>query len=256
MDINKDLENIGLTRTEAQIYLTGLDRNSIGVKELVKETGLKRPTIYHVLETLEQKGLVSKKSTGARLEFSMSDPKSLSSFLKSKSAKIQQQLKDIDKLIPLLQTRRGLAAINKLNIAHYEGIEGIKTVIDEALYCKSKRWDIIAPEKNFFSEFDSEYANYYISQRTNREIISRSLWEKNTVRRVLTREEIEKRNPRFIPKIMEGHFKSVLIIFDNKVAIISSLKEKSAILITSQEIFDTFSAIFEGLWSASENYLK
>lgn len=256
MDIDKQLENIGLTSTEAKVYLAGLDRNSIGVKELVKETGFKRPTIYHVLETLGQKGLVSKKSKEGRLEFSMSDPKSLSSFLNSKSVKIQQQLKDVDKLIPALEARRGLVSANKLNLAHYEGVEGIKTVIDEALYCKSKKWDIIAPEKNFFSEFGQEYARYFISQRISRGIVSRSLWEKNPVRRVLTTEEIEKRNPRFIPKIMEGRFKSVLIIFDNKVAFISSLKEKSAILITSQEIFETFSALFEGLWSTSENYSK
>ncbi|MDP3792741.1 MAG: helix-turn-helix domain-containing protein [bacterium] len=256
MDINKTLENIGLTATEAKIYLAGLDHDSIGVRELVKETSLKRPTIYHVLETLEQKGLVSTKNTGVRLQFIMSEPKSFSSFLKSKSEQIQSQLREIEKIIPALEARKGLAVKNKLDIAHYEGVEGIKTVVDFALYCRSKHWDIIAPEKNFFSEFDSEYARYYISQRINRGITSRSLWEKNPNRRVLTKQEIEQRNPRFLPQIMLGHFKSVLIIFDDKVAIISSVKEKSAILITSKEINDTFSAIFNGLWLASENYLK
>jgi hypothetical protein len=50
---------------------------------------------------------------------------------------------------------------------------------------------------------------------------------------------------------MHGKFKSVIIIFDDKIAIISSIKELTAILIQSQEIHDTFLAMFEGLWESS-----
>jgi hypothetical protein len=45
-----------------------------------------------------------------------------------------------------------------------------------------------------------------------------------------------------------------MIIFDDKVAIISSLSGLSAILITSQELSGFFRTIFEGLWSVSDEY--
>jgi len=53
---------------------------------------------------------------------------------------------------------------------------------------------------------------------------------------------------------MHGTFKSVIILFDDKTAIISSLKELSGVMLQSQEIHDTMLALFEGLWVNSEKY--
>src|SRR3989339_824298 len=192
--INFILKNIGLTDTETNIYLTGLQYSSIGVNRLEKETKIKRTTIYHAINTLSKKGLVSKKDTG------------------------------------------------------------IKLVIEEALYCKSRHWDVIAPPKNFFSDFDKKYAEYFMNTRKRKKISARSLWESKADKKVLTPEDLKQRQPRILPNIMYGKFKSIIIIFDDKVAIISSLKESSAILIQSREVHDTMLALFDGLWHISKEY--
>ncbi|MCX6744922.1 MAG: MarR family transcriptional regulator [Candidatus Parcubacteria bacterium] len=247
------LKNIGLTATETAIYLAGLDFPSIGVKELEKITGIKRTTIYHALNTLMQKGLVANKGTATRLAFIMTNPKDIKRLIVSQIHVLEDQQKELDEILPLLQPKNA-KQLTQSNILHYEGIAGIKLVVEQALYCKSRHWDIIAPNKNFFSEFDKKYADYFIQTRQDRQITARSLWENNPGRRSLTPEEIKDRNPRYLPQVMEGHFKSVMIIFDDKVAIISSLDELSAILIQSPEIHDLFNAMFEGLWLASKEY--
>ncbi len=127
-------------------------------------------------------------------------------------------------------------------------------VVEEALYCKERKWDIIAPAENFFSEFDKTYAKYFLETRKRKGIISRSLWETAERGRSLSEIEKKERNPRLLPKVMRGKFKSVIIIFDDKVAIISSLRELSAILIQSKEIRDTMEALFEGLWITAGEY--
>jgi hypothetical protein len=53
---------------------------------------------------------------------------------------------------------------------------------------------------------------------------------------------------------MTGQFSSTVIMFDNKIALISSMKEQSAILIESDEFTQLFGALFEGLWNISEPY--
>ncbi len=253
-DIKKLLEDMGLSRTEATIYIAGLEVPLSSAQEIAKETGIKRTTVYNAANTLIQKGFAAKHNDGGNhIVLKMLEP-----------YKIEQQ---IEQNIQLLHTKKSelLAALTRFNkvtskktkravVAQYDSVEGIKTVVNEALYCKTRTWDIIAPAKNFFSDFDSVYTKYFLNKRTENKIIARSLWEKNPERRILTAEEIIKRNPRFLPSTMHGKFHSVIIIFDDKMAIISSFKEKNAVLIQSQEITETFKALFQSLWLIAEPY--
>lgn len=248
-----ELKKCGLTETEVILYVEGLKYASIGVSELVKQTRIKRTTVYHALDTLMQKGIVAKKGTGSRLVFSMIAPEHLEKLLDEKIALIGKQKELLKKCVPLLAAR-DQKTTTETQVSHFEGTEGVKMVVEEALYAKTRRWDIISPPRNFFSEFNRAYAQYFLETRRARDIIARSLWESTENRRMLTAEELKQRQPRMLPPAMHGKFKSVIIVFDNKVAIISSLKELTAVLIQSNEIHDTMEALFEGLWSVASPY--
>ena len=101
---------------------------------------------------------------------------------------------------------------------------------------------------------DKQYAEYYLNARKYNNIISRSLWEKKPNGRKLTAQEIHECNPRFLPESMHGKFKSMMILFDDKVAIVSPLEKLSAILITSKEIHQMLAMMFESIWNVSEEY--
>jgi sugar-specific transcriptional regulator TrmB len=253
--IKSILKNIGLTDTECSIYLTALPYSSIGVRELEKQTQIKRTTIYHALNTLMEKGLVSKVGVGSRLEFSATKPENIKRTIDKNIEALKYQKQELESILPLLE-QRTTKDESKVSVSHYEGIEGMKLVVEEALYCKSRQWDIIAPYDNFFREFTKEYAKYYLSARKQRGIKSRSLWEKKADARALMPEEVKERAPRYLPEVMNGKFKSVIIVFDDKVAFISSLNELSAVLIQSKEMHDTIAAMFEGLWSISRDYYR
>jgi sugar-specific transcriptional regulator TrmB len=252
--IKTTLHKMGLTDREIEIYLTGLSYDSISVKELEKTTRINRTTIYHALDTLIQKGLVSKheSGTGAKLLFSMTAPENIKKFLDREIKLLQEKKQEIDLILPLLMDRAKQKE-EVFKVSHFEGIEGVKLVVEEALYCRSREWSIIAPKKNFFSEFDKTYARYYIKTRKENHIKARSLWEYNPSSRLLAAEELRERNPRYLPEAMRGKFQSVIIIFDDKVAFISSIKNISAVLIQSREINETMSAMFSGLWINSKS---
>ncbi|MDP3985457.1 MAG: helix-turn-helix domain-containing protein [bacterium] len=247
------LKSLGLSATESAIYLAGLGQPAIGVNELVKYTRIKRTTVYHALETLMEKGLAAKKGTARRLVYVMTRPEHLQKLLDERIKEIEAQKQGLTKIIPLL-AQRTAALPTAVQVSHFEGIEGIKLVVEEALYAKSRRWDILAPSKNFFSEFDKAYSDYFMTTRRARGIVTRSLWEHDPNRRILTAQEISERQPRFLSKAMRGKFNSVMILFDDKVALISSLRELNAVLIQSQEFHATMEAMFEGLWLQAEPY--
>lgn len=248
---NELLGTLGLTKTEAAIYRAGLALSPASATSLSRKTGIKRPTVYHALETLMQKGLAAKKGMGARLAFTMAAPATLKSLVERQIDRLEKQKASIDLLTPLLAAHSAAA---KVDVAHYEGVEGVRAVVEEALYCGSRRWEIIAPKENFFAQFDKDYARYFLETRERRNIIARSLWEKGLPRHVLSEQELRMRNPRWLPDAVKGAFKSLLILFDDKVAIISSYDALSAILIRSEEVHATFKAVFEALWLTAEPY--
>lgn len=254
--LTPQLQKLGLTPTEAQLYLAGLSHPSgSSAQALTKETGLKRPTVYHALETLIQKGLVSKKGTEARRVFLMTAPEHLEGLLDSRLAALEAQKQELASLLPLLTSRMGSVSGETIDVKQFEGIDGIKMVVEEALYCRDRKWDILAPRTNFFSEFDKTYATYYLTARKQRGIVSRSLWESPhdplNPTAPISKEVRQERNPRYLPSQLTGTFSSVLILFDDKVAIISSLTSHTAVLIQSKEIHKLLSAMFEGLWMSS-----
>ncbi|HYD93281.1 MAG TPA: helix-turn-helix domain-containing protein [Candidatus Paceibacterota bacterium] len=253
-NLQSSLEALGLTTTESRIYLAGLKNGPLTAQELARETLIKRPTVYHALSTLSQKGLVAERKENGKIRFSMASPDHLRETVRNEREELKKREAGIDALIPLLSELSPSAAGKQVEAAQYDGIEGVKAVIDEALYCRSRAWDIIAPVDNFLRDFDPAYAAYYLKTRKQRGIVSRTLWERKDSDRRLSAEDQELRNPRFMPASMEGKFKSMLILFDDKVAIISSFKKPSAVLITSKEAHAMLTALFSALWEAGEKY--
>ncbi|OGL63181.1 hypothetical protein A3C09_04500 [Candidatus Uhrbacteria bacterium RIFCSPHIGHO2_02_FULL_47_44] len=245
------LQSLGLTQTESTVYLAGLSHNGTNAQALAKQTGIKRPTVYYALETLMQKGLVTKKGVGNRRVYSMTSPENLKTFVDAQISEMQTKKQSLDGFVETLLKQQGVVTPTS-SVSHYEGIEGVKLVVEEALYCKSRHWDILAPKKNFFSEFDAEYAKYYLDARKRRRITSRSLWEKVGGKSSVSREVIAERQPRYLPEVMSGRFQSVMILFDDRVLFISSYKSLSAILIQSDEMHQFLLAMFDGLWAGAE----
>ena len=249
------LINIGLTSTEARIYLAGLASEPLTIPELVRKTKIKRPTIYHAIGTLIEKGLVAERKTGKHSNFSMSDPENIRALIEIQKETIEERARKLNDLIPLLAQQKNSEKKEVVSAIQYTGIEGMKMVMDLAFSCKSAHWDVIAPYKNFLREYDKDYAQRYLSARKYYGITSRTLWEEGMRDgHQLTREEIQERNPRLMPQVMHGKFKSMMILFDDKIAIFSSYDKLSAILITSKDLYTMFQAMFDGLWESSKQY--
>src|SRR3989338_3565299 len=127
------LVELGLTLTEAKIYLAGLGQESIGIQELAKKTGVKRPTIYHVIYTLTEKGMVAEKKIGNKLQFSMCAPEQIAKFIEQQKQQIIMRQKKLEVILPSLTTWQSKKSKQEItSVSQYKGIEGVKTVFDIA----------------------------------------------------------------------------------------------------------------------------
>lgn len=254
--LNTFLESVGLTATESSIYLYGLKKVVI-VDDLVAALDIKKSTVYHALSTLQDKGLTTSTRRDGRLYFNMTPAADLSGYLAAKASKLEQQQVTLEKLLPLFPVPTTQGEDN-YRVEHYSSIEGIKKVVDIALACKDPQWRIIAPRHNFFSEYDNDYAAYFMSKRRVHKIKAKTLWEAPVSAKAkgsLTLGDMVTRNPRYLPPEYSGAFKSVIILFDDKIAFISSVKNSEALLIQSQEFSATMQVMFDGLWATSKEFL-
>lgn len=252
--IKKTLIDLGLSETEATVYVAGRRRGSAVASVLAQDAGIKRTTVYHALRTLQDKGLVTATTLDDQVDsFSFLSPETLMHFLEREQAELEQKKKSVQKIIPFLGEITGNAEYVSL-ARQFQGEAGVKTAIDEALYCKSKRWNIIAPGNNILHKLGDEYAQYFLQTRIRRGIVARSLWEKDTSRRHLGPDEIMARNPRFLPKHMQGKFRSMAIMYDDSILFVSSAKTPRAVIVQSQEFSSIMSILFDGLWEISEAY--
>ena len=71
----------------------------------------------------------------------------------------------------------------------------------------------------------------------------------------LTLRDIISRNPRYLPVKYRGRFTAVIIIFDDKIAYISSLKNTGSLLIQSPDFSSTMRVMFDSLWDASKDII-
>ncbi len=249
------LGELGLTATETKLYLIG--HNGTGKHKTAldysRATGIKRPTVYHALFSLEEKGLMAERKISGKTFFIPAQPEELQKLTDRKKEILEKQALALQAFLPLLKKKSPGEVLPEC--VSFIGAEGVKTVFGHAFGAKDKKWLVIAPYNNFLRDHDPAFAEYYKKSRHYYGITARVLWEPDqTGGRMLSDIELKRLTPRIMPESMRGRFQSQFRIFDDKIMIVSPAKDPFALLITSRDISEMFRAMFETIWNVSTDY--
>jgi sugar-specific transcriptional regulator TrmB len=247
--LTSTLQSFGLSHTEAVVYECGLKEGDTDVAHISRLLGLNRATVYHAIHELERRGLLLKRTENGKLMISMLREEGIKAYFNFEEAKLRERKDALERLFERMPKAKGKGGMPE--IEYFTGFTGVKMALEIALRAKGRKWDILAPKHNFFSEADEDFAAYYLAERRKRRIVSRSLWEKTKDVVHVSEEVMRERNPRYLPRRYNGSFTSVMILFDERALFISSTKEMQAILINSSDIASTLRMQFDALWSSS-----
>lgn len=125
MDLQDSLRKIGLSETEAKIYLALLKKKESTAVQLSKETEVHRRTIYDNLNILLRRGIVNFKIKNGVKYFQATNPESLKIFLEEKNNILNDALPSLKSFYESDETSP------KINI--FVGLEGAKAVVEEAV---------------------------------------------------------------------------------------------------------------------------
>lgn len=123
MDPIETLQKLGLTEKQARVYMAMLEMGQAGMTKIAKKAGLKRPTVYLVIDELNILGLVGEIIKGKKKLYSATHPKRIVELANFRS----RQAEDI---LPELVARQKTSGKPKVRML--EGIEGVRVAYREA----------------------------------------------------------------------------------------------------------------------------
>lgn len=243
MDIEKELEKIGLNGTEIRVYLFLLEQGVATPSEVARGTGIARTNTYHVFQGLEESGLIEKRKYGKRYKYVAKSPDATLGVLDRKREAMEQVLPDLRALHKKKK--------NKPVIHFYDGWSEVKDIYTKSLKAEEVYWigsteSLANQDKKFFSQYQREVKR--------RGIIGHDILPEAA--RGKTGDEIRKilgalYEQRFVPEEY-GDIETDMIIWDDNIGLISFDKPVFGTLITNKKLADTFRILFKLSWESAE----
>src|SRR3989338_3456647 len=236
----EELEEIGLTRNEAKIYLALIELGSASSSQIIQKTGFHRAIVYDLLEKLSARGLVGYVIQGRKKSFEATNPQRLLDILREKEERINSIL---PRLLELSRFR------SKLDVKIYKGREGIKTVYEDILRTAPKEWLSMGSGGETYQVLPF-FLEQFHKKRIKAKINAKGLLL-NTVKskkRGLQIEKLELTTIKYLPKDLKTP--TVINIYNDKVTLYSVTAEQIpfVILIENKELSKSFREYFEWLW--------
>lgn len=184
METEKDkivelLRQIGLSQNEACVYFALLSAGPSPVLKIAKASGVKRTTVYPVLESLQEQGIVRSESTGLKQKFVAEDPSKLEFVLDSRHNALKKHIPDLRSLY--------ISDDSATSVKQYTGLRAIKGVYEDILhnfktndYClvigNVERWQSL--DENFFMNHIEKRAELGVKTRLLFQDSEKAQWRK------------------------------------------------------------------------------
>lgn len=236
-----------LNDSEAKIFSQILINGRGTASSLSKVSETNRATTYHALLLLEQRGLVFKQMINGNYEYEVSDSSSIDAFFEHEIQEIKTTQETVTSALRLFQKRRTSHDVSSVQV--FQGIDAVKNSFEIAFQAKKKQWSIIAPKDNFLSHVDEAFVERYLTKR--KRITTKTLWESNSQKPVLSKSVAHERNVRYLPREYWKKFTSLIILFDTSILFVAPYHEEKATLITSTDLSSTLHVLFDTAWENS-----
>jgi len=233
------LKQIGLEEKQAKIYLACLELGETSIKEIAKKSGIKRTSIYDIINEMVDSGLINITTRANKKKFVASEPEELKTIIKKREILL-------DQIMPQLGSINNSGLI-KPKVWFYEGAGGLKKVYDDTLEHKDSviyQW----ASSDMFDAIESDWIFDYVKRRVKAKIKALCIaTDTPEIRDFKSKDVAQLREIRIVSKELFP-FEIELDIYGNRVAMISG-KDKIGIIIESKSIASTLKMIFKLCWA-------
>lgn len=234
------LEEIGLTKKEAEVYQALLRLGNSPVSKLLAATGSHPQVIYRVIDTLEKKGLLTVTIRKSRKFVRAEDPKTLEVIEKKRLENLVKALPELSALQKspadaLIRVSRGNEAVRSLRM---RGLEELPV---------GGTYQVIGASGNRYYEVMGDFLQEYEHKRVKKKIWMKLVAFKDQ-KPLIESQTIAPQYNDFRYLSEEFAVFSSTNIFNDTVAILIWSADPIVITIESSEVAESYKQYFASLW--------
>jgi len=226
-----------------------LELGPSSVTEVSKKSKVTRTNAYHLLSSLEVRGLVNSHEERSKIIYSAENPQRIIRMLQDEIAAKKMQLEEAEQIMPELKSAYNDPE-GKLKVRFYEGVEGIISAYEDTLTARSKilAYASVENQHAFFPGYFPEYYRRRTKQGINVDCILAYTEDSFKIK------ELDKKQIRKSYIVPAKYTISPEInVYDDKIAIMS-LREKFAVIVQSKEAADAFTKLYELAYERAKEY--
>lgn len=243
-DIMEIVKYFGFSDKESKIYLTSLRLGEASISQLAKESGVKRTTIYDLLNNLIKKGVLMTVKRGKQTIYIPTPPRHLLKLTRRNLDKIEDQIEKLE--------YHHYSKFKKPSIYFLYGSNGFKQVWDMVLSKNTKEYRIITDGHLFDGYISQQYLiEEIIDKKVKLKINSKQLITNSSLaKNIISRDFNELRKTKLLP--FDTDVTYTTIITDSFVAFISPSEDNFLFVVESSSFAHSQKEMFEAMWDILE----
>jgi len=236
---SEDLQEFGLSNTEAKVYLALIQLNRSQAGEITKRSGVNRTNVYDALERLIEKGLVSYVTENNKKVFEAVGPDRFGLVIQEKQEKLLEVIKELKSNQPNKQSKE--------NASIFRGKMGIKTIFEDML--KERKELLVYGAESKFRDMFPYYQKHWNDERARLGLGLKIIWNEK-VKEIKKKEHLKLIEMRFLPESYD--FPSTNFIYSDRVVTIVWTENPLAFMIVSKDIVKSNTHFFNILWKIAK----
>ena len=242
-------QQAGLTRDQAALYGALLSKGALPARKATLEAGVSRTLGYAVLDQLIALGLVQKDEKSSKIAlYTPSHPSVLQDRIEAEQKASERAAAALKTILPDLSSAFNLAT-GKPGVRFYEGLEGIKEVLEDTLTAKDTIYsyvDLEMIEKNI-----GDLNRAYVAKRERLGLKKKGLLLDTQENRFLLEGYHVKVTDAKLIKADVAPFKTVMQIYDGRISYFTlGTEQLVGVIITDPHIFEMHKTLFELVWNS------
>jgi len=234
---------LGFSDNRRAVYLALLDLGECAAAAVARRAGLKRTTVYELLEGLVADGLAHEGRRGSRRSFSPADPRALHGLLRRRE-------KALGELLPLLLAR-GAGASAKPRLQYFAGLEGVRRVNEMLLEGGVREYRYFGSVREMVDLLGESWLRQFVRRRVALGIRSRAIrarsrevaglpWMKEGARYL--------REVRTLPRPAVGELASLYLLPD-RILVSAGRKECYGMVVESRDLAGILGLLWDSIWA-------
>lgn len=234
------LEDSGLNEKESEVYLALLELGQASILDIANHSKVKRSTVYEIIPSLQEKGLLKTTKKGKKTLFLAENPRTISKMILEREQRFKEALPELAAIYNSQE--------NKPRIFFYEGREEVQNMYDDTLR-EGKPLFNFTSIINLYDYLDRAWVENYIQKRIEKGISTKIIsLESPEVIEWKEKAKQELREIKLMPKA-DILFSGDLHIYGNKIIITTYKKNLLGVLIEDENISAMFRLMFTMLWN-------